>query len=61
MNPNRPAKAPIRPLASIHHKEGMVIIGVHKNGSEAELVVYLDDSGNYVVPGYSDLVGWKYP
>jgi len=62
MNPNRnrPGNAPIRPLASILHKEGMVIIGVHKNGSEAQLVVYMDEGGNYVVPGYENLVGWKY-
>lgn len=63
MNPNRnrPGNAAIRPLAAIPHKEGFVLIGVHRNGSEAELTVFMDESGNYVVPGYADLRGWKYP
>ena len=60
MNPNRPNKAAIRPLASIPHKEGMIIIGVHKNGTEGEVTVYMDDGGNYTVPFYSELVGWRF-
>ncbi len=32
----------IRPLASIPNKDGAVIIGVRKDGSEARLVVYVD-------------------
>ena len=59
-NPNRSSKAAIRPLASIPHKDGALIVGVHRNGSEAQLVVYMDEGGNYVVPGYENLQGWKY-
>lgn len=51
----------IRPLASIPNKEGFQLIGVHKNGSEALLTVYVDDSGFHKVPGYADLVGWRLP
>lgn len=61
MNPNRPATARIRPLASIPNKEGMIIIGVRKDGSEGRLVVFVDASGFHKVPGYADLVGWKLP
>lgn len=60
-NPNRPGKAIIRPLASIPNKEGFVLIGVHKNGSEAELTVFVDESGFHKVPGYENLQGWKLP
>ena len=58
-NPNRTANARIRPLASIPNKDGAVIVGVHRNGTEARLVVFVDASGHYTVPGYADLVGWK--
>lgn len=58
-NPNRPANARIRPLASIPNKDGFQLIGVHRNGSEAVLTVFVDDSGFYRVPGYADLVGWR--
>lgn len=58
-NPNRRDHASIRPLASIPNKEGFVLIGVHKNGSEAQLTVYVDTDGFYRVPGYADLVGWR--
>jgi len=60
-NPNRPDNARIRPLASIPNKDGFQIVGVHRNGSEALLTVYMNDAGFYVVPGYADLVGWKFP
>lgn len=60
-NPNRPSAARIRPLASIPMKEGFVIVGVRPDGTEAELVVFLDHENNYRVPGYHDLVGWKLP
>lgn len=60
MNPNRPAADRIRPLASIPNKDGALIIGVHRNGTEAQLTVYMDASGFYTVPGYADLVGWKW-
>lgn len=59
MNPNRSTKVTVRPLASIPHKEGAVIVGVHRNGTEARLVVYMDEGGNFTVEGYSDLVGWR--
>lgn len=58
---SRPAIDRIRPLASIPQKEGFVLVGIHKNGSEAELTVFMDDSGFYTVPGYSELTGWKLP
>lgn len=58
-NPNRPEKARIRPLASIPNKEGFQLVGVHKNGSEALLTVFVDKDGFHKVPGYHDLVGWK--
>jgi hypothetical protein len=52
----------LRPLASIPNKDGFQIIGVHKNGSEALLTVYVDQAdGQHKVPGYADLVGWKLP
>lgn len=60
MNPNRPANATIRPLASIPHKEGAVIVGIHRNGSEAQLTVYMDAGGNFTVPGYAELAGWRH-
>lgn len=60
-NPNRPASAKIRPLASIPNKDGMIIIGVHKNGMEALLTVFVDKDGLHKVPGYHDLVGWRLP
>jgi hypothetical protein len=60
MNLNRQSRKPdIRPLASIPNKEGMVIIGVRADGSEARLQVYVDDNGYHQVPGYAELVGWK--
>lgn len=60
MNLNRASRKPdIRPLASIPNKSGFVLIGVHKNGSEARLEVYVDAAGNHQVPSYADLVGWK--
>lgn len=58
-NPNRRDYDSVRPLSSIPNKEGFVLIGVRKNGTEAQLTVYVDEGGNYVVPGYADLVGWK--
>lgn len=58
-NPNRRDYAVIRPLASIPNKEGFVLIGVRRDGSEAELTVYVDEHGNHMVPGYKDLIGWK--
>jgi len=61
MNPNRRNPASVRPLASIPNKDGFVLIGVHKNGTEAQLTVYVDANGFHKVPGYSDLVGWKLP
>lgn len=52
----------IRPLASIPQKDGAVIVGVRKDGSEARLVVYVDPAdGLHKVAGYSDLVGWRLP
>lgn len=51
----------IRPLASIPNKEGFQLLGVHKNGSEALLVVFVDKDGFHKVPGYSELVGWRLP
>lgn len=47
----------IRPLASIPQKVGFILIGVRKDGAEAELVVYLDADGFHKVPGYEQLVG----
>lgn len=59
-NPNRPAVARIRPLASIPNKDGAVIVGVRKDGREAVLTVYVDPAdGLHKVPGYHELVGWK--
>lgn len=50
----------IRPLASIPQKDGAVIVGVHKNGSEARLTVYVDPAdGLHKVAGYAELAGWK--
>ena len=60
MNPNRPANATIRPLASIPNKEGFTLVGVRKDGTEALLSVYMDEGGNFTVPGYADLVGWRW-
>lgn len=58
-NPNL-RRDTLRPLASIPNKEGFVIIGIRKDGSEAKLTVYVDDAdGQYKVPGYSDLAGWR--
>jgi hypothetical protein len=51
----------IRPLASIPNKEGAVIVGVRKDGTEARLVVFVDKDGFYKVPGYADLTGWRLP
>lgn len=61
MNPNRDRNTKLRPLASIPNKEGFVIIGVHKNGSEAQLTVFVDKDGFHKVPGYADLAGWRMP
>lgn len=60
-NPNRTTSAKIRPLASIPHKEGFQIVGVRASGAEAILTVFVDASGNYTVPGYALLVGWRLP
>lgn len=49
----------IRPLASIPQKEGAVILGIDRKGAEARLIVFVDKSGQYTVPGYSELVGWR--
>lgn len=49
----------LRPLASIPNKEGFVIVGVRRDGAEAQLTVYLDADGFYRVPGYADLAGWR--
>lgn len=52
----------IRPLASIPQKDGAVIVGVRKDGSEGRLVVYVDQAdGLHKVAGYAELVGWKLP
>lgn len=61
MNPNRSTKIEVRPLASIPNKEGFVLVGVRKDGSEAQLTVYVDASGQHTVPGYESLVGWRMP
>jgi len=58
-NLNRSIAARVRPLASIPQKEGFQLIGVHKNGSEALLTVFVDKDGFHKVPGYHDLAGWK--
>lgn len=55
------AQAKLRPLASIPNKSGFLIIGVRKDGAEAELVVYLDADGLHKVPGYDQLAGWRMP
>lgn len=61
MNPNRRTLTDLRPLASIPNKEGFTLIGVRRDGAEAELTVYVDEvDGLYKVPGYADLVGWKW-
>lgn len=61
-NPNRPSAARIRPLASIPNKEGFQLVGVHKNGSEALLTVFVDpDDGLHKVLDYPNLIGWKLP
>lgn len=52
-------KDDIRPLASIPQKDGYVLIGVRRDGSEAQLTVFVDIDGFHKVPGYADLVGWK--
>lgn len=51
----------LRPLASIPNKAGFLIIGVRKDGAEAELTVYVDKDGFHKVPGYDQLVGWQMP
>lgn len=52
----------IRPLASIPQKDGAVIVGVRRDGSEARLVVYVDPAdGLHKVAGYSELAGWRLP
>lgn len=52
----------IRPLASIPNKDGAVIIGVHKNGTEARLTVFVDPAdGLHKVLDYPNLIGWKLP
>lgn len=55
------AQTKLRPLASIPNKAGFLIIGVRKDGAEAELVVYLDADGFHTVPGYDQLAGWRMP
>lgn len=55
------AQSKLRPLASIPNKAGFLIIGVRRDGAEAELVVYLDDDGFHKVPGYDQLIGWRLP
>lgn len=55
------AQTKLRPLASIPQKVGFVLIGVRKDGKEAELVVYLDADGFHKVPGYDQLAGWRMP
>lgn len=55
------AQTKLRPLASIPQKAGFLIIGVRRDGAEAELVVYLDDDGFHKVPGYDQLIGWRLP
>ena len=54
-------KDEVRPLASIPNKDGFQVIGVHKNGGEALLTVFVDTDGFHKVPGYADLAGWKLP
>lgn len=51
----------LRPLASIPQKAGFLIIGVRKDGAEAELTVYVDKDGFHKVPGYDQLAGWRLP
>lgn len=52
----------IRPLASIPQKDGAVIVGVRRDGSEARLVVYVDPvDGLHKVAGYAELAGWRLP
>lgn len=60
-NPNRPTpREALRPLASIPKKDGFILIGVRRDGSEAQLVVFVDpDDGQHKVPGYADLIGWR--
>ena len=60
MNLNRTTPRPvIRPLASIPNKEGFELVGIRADGSEAQLTVFVDAAGNYQVPGYAELVGWR--
>jgi hypothetical protein len=56
-----PRRDSIRPLASIPNKEGAIILGVRKDGTEDRLVVFVDKDGFYKVDGYPQLVGWKLP
>jgi hypothetical protein len=52
----------IKPLAAIPHKEGTVLVGVRRDGSEATLTVYVDqDSGDFLLPDMKDLIGWRWP
>lgn len=60
-NPNRFGRRwtdGVRPLASIPNKDGFVLIGVHKDGTRAQLTVYVDANGHHKVPGYENLTGW---
>lgn len=51
----------LRPLASIPNKSGFLIIGVRRDGAEAQLTVYVDKDGFHKVPGYEQLAGWRMP
>ncbi len=51
----------LRPLASLPNKEGFVVVGVRRDGAEAQLTVYLDADGFHKVPGFKDLAGWRMP
>ncbi len=57
----QPTKDRIRPLASIPNKEGFQLLGVRKDGSQARLTVFVDESGFYRVLRYTELVGWRMP
>jgi hypothetical protein len=55
MNP----KNDLLPLASIPNKEGFELIAVRKDGAEARVAVTVDKDGNYTLPGWKNLAGWR--
>lgn len=61
MSTHRSNNGKLQPLASIPNKDGYCLIGVRKDGTEAVLEVYVDEEdGFHKVPGYKELIGWKY-